>query len=651
MAIPQRTIKLVVIGAAGVGKTSIRGQYISQRFSTGYRATIGADFITKVVQVDEREGSEETERVTLQIWDTAGQERFSSLSSAFFRGADAAVLVFDVNAPETLRALVKWWEEFKVHAPLEDDELGSFCCVVVGNKVDLGEKTKVSRVSYEQAGMFMDTLIPPELYRDDDDDEEEEDPLSASQMTATPTRVNAKPAYQPLFLASSSTSQSRSQSRSRSTDPSSTRSLYASSSISGLSIYHTPSSSVYHHYDTTRSSPDLSHPGSYPPRPLPHLIIGSLDSTRSLGSMREGNSSAVTLTPSNWDKFDSTQSGQDSRYTQIDDVSSLWDHREDAHESNETNGDVRQRYDSIHSVASSASAADSFFSAYSTHTPISNPSPNSSSPSRSSSRSYPLQRPSSSTLSWRPYPHTSSLAPPLKSPSHSNHSHMHSHNDHHIDRGNVKHFPQSRRSISPLKGLNAFPASSSHTRDYQPHLRTLDHSHLRSEIGPAPDTENTETTKIPDVSPNLKPDTGPRLFFVSAKTGEGVNDVFEYVAKRVVRRWAWEEREEERHREESGDFDGYREAERRLQPSNRLKRREHQRQPSDGIGHGSGIMLNRSNGLRGASNGGGLGGRSWSGGMTITLSSLNGVVGSVSSMRGMRGTGETEGSGGGCCST
>ncbi|KAJ3849009.1 P-loop containing nucleoside triphosphate hydrolase protein, partial [Lentinula lateritia] len=137
MAIPQRTVKLVVIGAAGVGKTSIRGQYISQRFSTGYRATIGADFITKVVQVDEREGSGETERATLQIWDTAGQERFSSLSSAFFRGADAAVLVFDVNAPETLRALVKWWEEFKVHAPLEDDELGSFCCVVVGNKVDL----------------------------------------------------------------------------------------------------------------------------------------------------------------------------------------------------------------------------------------------------------------------------------------------------------------------------------------------------------------------------------------------------------------------------------------------------------------------------------------------------------------------------------
>ncbi|KAJ3776035.1 P-loop containing nucleoside triphosphate hydrolase protein, partial [Lentinula raphanica] len=130
--IPQRTIKLVVIGAAGVGKTSMRGQYISQRFSTGYRATIGADFITKMVKVDDASG----EMVTLQIWDTAGQERFSSLSSAFFRGADAALLVFDVNAPDTLHALKKWWLEFKVHAPLEDDELGNFCCVVVGNKVD-----------------------------------------------------------------------------------------------------------------------------------------------------------------------------------------------------------------------------------------------------------------------------------------------------------------------------------------------------------------------------------------------------------------------------------------------------------------------------------------------------------------------------------
>ncbi|KAJ3994758.1 ras-domain-containing protein [Lentinula boryana] len=244
MTVPQRTIKLVVIGASGVGKTSMRGQYISQRFSTGYRATIGADFITKVVQVGE-------EMVTLQIWDTAGQERFSSLSSAFFRGADAALLVFDVNTPDSLHALKKWWEEFKVHAPLEDDELGSFCCVVVGNKLDLGEG---------KARTFMDTLVPPELYRDrEEDSDEEDDPLSASQMTATPIRMHSKPTHQLLSPSSSiSTSHPRPRSRSKSTEPRLTRSIYASSSVSGLSLYHTPSSSVYNHYDSARSSPDLN---------------------------------------------------------------------------------------------------------------------------------------------------------------------------------------------------------------------------------------------------------------------------------------------------------------------------------------------------------------------------------------------------------
>ncbi|KAJ3740220.1 ras-domain-containing protein [Lentinula detonsa] len=463
MTVPQRTIKLVVIGAAGVGKTSMRGQYISQRFSTGYRATIGADFITKVVQVGEDSG----EMVTLQIWDTAGQERFSSLSSAFFRGADAALLVFDVNTPDSLHALKKWWEEFKVHAPLEDDELGSFCCVVVGNKLDLDEG-RVSRVSYEQARTFMDTLVPPELYHDrEEDSDEEDDPLSASQMTATPIRMHSKPAHQLLSPSSSiTTSQPRLRSRSKSTEPHLTRSIYASSSVSGLSVYHTPSSSVYNHYDSARSSPDLnsvSDSGSYPPRPLPPLIIGNLGNAGSLGSLSGGNTSAVTLTPSNWDKFDSTRSG-----------------------------------------------------------------------------------------------------------------------------------------------LGIDPDS------------------------PIPSSQSE--LKIPQT-----PDTGYRLFFASAKTGEGVNDVFEYIAKRVVGQWDWESKQAQRRREageeedEHDADDGGRDARARASRGGRGK--------PNRIGNRNGIALN---GLYGAANGVGVTGgnmaRSWSGGMAVNLSSLNGVVGS------MRGTGESS-----CC--
>ncbi|OSX56189.1 hypothetical protein POSPLADRAFT_1086824, partial [Postia placenta MAD-698-R-SB12] len=128
----MRTIKVVVIGASGVGKTSLRSQYVSGRFTTGYRATIGADFITK--SLPHHSALDET--ITLQIWDTAGQERFSSLSSAFFRGADAAILMFDVNQPDTLQALQRWWSDFREKAPVPDDELEDFCCVVVGNKID-----------------------------------------------------------------------------------------------------------------------------------------------------------------------------------------------------------------------------------------------------------------------------------------------------------------------------------------------------------------------------------------------------------------------------------------------------------------------------------------------------------------------------------
>ncbi|KAK0608662.1 hypothetical protein LWI29_034000 [Acer saccharum] len=76
-----------------------------QKFSQQYKATIGADFVTKEVQIDDK-------LVTLQIWDTAGQERFQSLGAAFYRGADCCVLVYDVNVLKTFETLDNWREEF-----------------------------------------------------------------------------------------------------------------------------------------------------------------------------------------------------------------------------------------------------------------------------------------------------------------------------------------------------------------------------------------------------------------------------------------------------------------------------------------------------------------------------------------------------------
>ena len=87
-------MKVIILGDSGVGKTSLMNQFVNKKFSNQYKATIGADFLTKEVMVDDR-------LVTMQIWDTAGQERFQSLGVAFYRGADSCVLVL-CAAPSAL---------------------------------------------------------------------------------------------------------------------------------------------------------------------------------------------------------------------------------------------------------------------------------------------------------------------------------------------------------------------------------------------------------------------------------------------------------------------------------------------------------------------------------------------------------------------
>lgn len=121
-------LKVIILGDSGVGKTSLMNQYVNKKFSKQYKATIGADFLTKEVMIDDK-------LVTMQIWDTAGQERFQSLGVAFYRGADSCVLVYDITDPKSFEALESWMDEFLVQAaPRNQDE---FPFVVIGNKVDL----------------------------------------------------------------------------------------------------------------------------------------------------------------------------------------------------------------------------------------------------------------------------------------------------------------------------------------------------------------------------------------------------------------------------------------------------------------------------------------------------------------------------------
>ncbi|KAK9715341.1 hypothetical protein RND81_06G158700 [Saponaria officinalis] len=124
----RKLLKIIILGDSGVGKTSLMNQFVNKKFSNQYKATIGADFLTKELQYEDR-------LFTLQIWDTAGQERFQSLGVAFYRGADCCVLTYDVNVTKSFENLNRWREEFLLQASPSDPE--NFPFVLLGNKIDI----------------------------------------------------------------------------------------------------------------------------------------------------------------------------------------------------------------------------------------------------------------------------------------------------------------------------------------------------------------------------------------------------------------------------------------------------------------------------------------------------------------------------------
>jgi Ras-related protein Rab-7A len=125
----------------GVGKTSLMNRFVNQKFTNQYKATIGADFLARELMVGDR-------LVNMQIWDTAGQDRFHTLGRPFYNGADACVLVFDVNQAKTFENLQSWKEEFLAQASPKDPK--NFPFVVLGNKIDLGDQRQVPQKKAQQ---------------------------------------------------------------------------------------------------------------------------------------------------------------------------------------------------------------------------------------------------------------------------------------------------------------------------------------------------------------------------------------------------------------------------------------------------------------------------------------------------------------------
>mmetsp|Transcript_28491 Transcript_28491/g.29651 ORF Transcript_28491/g.29651 Transcript_28491/m.29651 type:complete len:207 (-) Transcript_28491:67-687(-) len=131
----RHLLKVIILGDAGVGKTSLLKQYVNKQFNHIYKATIGADFLMKEIILD-------GQVVQLQLWDTAGQEKFHSLGAAFYRNAECCILVFDQTDPKTFETIDTWRSEFLTQLNPKDPE--NFPFVVLGNKCDREQDIKVS---------------------------------------------------------------------------------------------------------------------------------------------------------------------------------------------------------------------------------------------------------------------------------------------------------------------------------------------------------------------------------------------------------------------------------------------------------------------------------------------------------------------------
>ncbi|CAL0328935.1 unnamed protein product [Lupinus luteus] len=116
--------KVVLIGDSGVGKSNLLTRFTKNEFSLESKSTIGVEFATRSIQVDDK-------IVKAQIWDTAGQERYRAITSAYYRGAVGALLVYDVTRHVTFENVERWLKELRDHTDT------NIVIMLVGNKADL----------------------------------------------------------------------------------------------------------------------------------------------------------------------------------------------------------------------------------------------------------------------------------------------------------------------------------------------------------------------------------------------------------------------------------------------------------------------------------------------------------------------------------
>jgi len=124
--------KVVLIGDSGVGKSNISSRFARNEFTVESKATIGVDFCTRTLQVEDKS-------IKLQIWDTAGQERYRAITSAYYRGSVGVILVYDISKKITFENVDRWYSEVTQNLDIQK------CSVIlIGNKLDYKHLREVS---------------------------------------------------------------------------------------------------------------------------------------------------------------------------------------------------------------------------------------------------------------------------------------------------------------------------------------------------------------------------------------------------------------------------------------------------------------------------------------------------------------------------
>ena len=123
--------KYIIIGDPSVGKSCILNQFLNQTFTEDYDITVGVEFGAKTIDIDKK-------KIKLQMWDTAGQDSFKSITRAYYRGAAAALICYDITSRETFDNLQTWLDECRENGNQE------MTLVLVGNKIDLENQREIS---------------------------------------------------------------------------------------------------------------------------------------------------------------------------------------------------------------------------------------------------------------------------------------------------------------------------------------------------------------------------------------------------------------------------------------------------------------------------------------------------------------------------